>query len=156
MSPFVLSVLKYALLVLLYFFIYRAIKSVALDLRSERRARRPAEAKPGRGARPARPAKGGKVPTSLVVRSPDGKNLGDHPLAELLEVGRSATCSIRLDDAYVSHVHAKLYGRNGAWFVEDMGSTNGTYLNDRKVTSAVEVHAGDRIRIGKTILELKR
>lgn len=152
MSPFVLSVLKYSLLVLLYLFIYRAVKAVAIDLRGQRRPKR-VEAKP---ARAPRTLKGGKVPTSVAVRSADGKKLGSYRLASSLEIGRAETCGIRLDDTYVSQVHAKLYGRNGTWFVEDMGSTNGTFVNDGRVQSPVEVHAGDRIRVGKTVLELRR
>jgi pSer/pThr/pTyr-binding forkhead associated (FHA) protein len=53
-------------------------------------------------------------------------------------------------------VHARLYAKNGAWHVEDLGSTNGTLLNDRRVDAPVEVHAGDVLKIGKTVLELKR
>lgn len=154
MSPFILSVLKYSLLVLLYFFIYRAIKAVVVDLRGERPPRRPREEK-GRPPRPARASRG-KAPTSVAVRGADGRKLGTHRLVEPLQIGRSESCAIRLDDTYVSQVHAKLYGRNSAWYVEDLGSTNGTYLNDGRVSSPVEVHAGDRIRVGKTVLELRR
>ncbi len=151
MSPFVLSVLKYALLVLLYFFIYRAVRTVAKDIRGEERpARR--EAKSGA----ARPSKGGRAPTSVAVRAADGRKVGSYRLAEQLQIGRADACHVRLDDTYVSQVHARLYGKNGTWFVEDLGSTNGTYLNDRRVASPVEVHAGDRVRVGKTVLELRR
>ncbi|MBI2237473.1 MAG: FHA domain-containing protein [Actinobacteria bacterium] len=154
MSPFVLSVLKYSLLVLLYFFVYRAIRAVASDLYGGRRAARPQrEAKPASAARPSR---GGKAPTSAVLRSPDGKKLGTYPLTSPLEIGRAESCAVRPDDAYVSQVHARLYGKDGAWYVEDMGSTNGTYLNEQRVANPAEVHAGDRVRVGKTILELRR
>lgn len=153
MSPFVLSVLKYSLLILVYFFIYRAIKSVVVDMRGERHSPR-TSAKPT--ARPAKTTKGGKAPASVVVRSAEGNKLGSFRLKVPVEIGRAEGCGLRLDDTYVSQVHAKLFGRNGAWFVEDLGSTNGTYLNDGRVAAPVEVHAGDRIRIGKTLLELKR
>jgi pSer/pThr/pTyr-binding forkhead associated (FHA) protein len=49
-----------------------------------------------------------------------------------------------------------VYGKDGAWFVEDLGSTNGTYLNDRRLSTAAEVHPGDVVRVGKTLLELRR
>jgi pSer/pThr/pTyr-binding forkhead associated (FHA) protein len=71
-------------------------------------------------------------------------------------VGRTEACAIRLSDSYVSQVHARLYGKDGSWFVEDLGSTNGTYLNDRRVVQPVEVHAGDVVKVGKTVLELRR
>ena len=65
-------------------------------------------------------------------------------------------CQIRLSDTYVSQFHARLFSRDGSWFVEDLGSTNGTYLNQRRVTGTAEIRAGDRLRMGKTTLELRR
>jgi pSer/pThr/pTyr-binding forkhead associated (FHA) protein len=53
-------------------------------------------------------------------------------------------------------VHARLSARDGAWYAEDLGSTNGTFLNDRRIQAPVEVHAGDVVRLGKTTLELAR
>lgn len=153
MSPFILSVLKYSLLVLLYFFIYRAVKSVATDV-AGRRQSRTAETRAQR-QKPARASRG-RTPSAVVVHGPDGTKVGSFRLSDPLNVGRSEACAIRLDDTYVSQMHARLYGKNGVWFVEDLGSTNGTYVNDRRVASPVEVHAGDVVRVGKTVLELRR
>ena len=153
MSPFILSVLKYSLLVLLYFFIYRAVKSVATDVAGRRPSRtvetRAQRQKPTRASR-------GRTPSAVVVHGPDGTKVGSFRLSDPLNVGRSEACAIRLEDTYVSQMHARLYGKNGAWFVEDLGSTNGTYVNDRRVAAPVEVHAGDVVRVGKTVLELRR
>ncbi len=151
MSPFALSVLKYALLVLLYFFVFRAVRSVAVDVVGRRRAERAT----GRSAAAAAPSKG-KPPTQVLVHEPDGHPPRSVRLSGSVEIGRGASCTIRLSDTYVSQVHARLVGRDGGWFVEDMGSTNGTFLNDRRVASPVEVHAGDVVRVGKTLLELRR
>jgi pSer/pThr/pTyr-binding forkhead associated (FHA) protein len=151
-SPFVLSVLKYSLLALLYLFIYRAVRSVAGDL-AGRRASRPSEPRPV-ARKPA--SRSAKSPTSVVVHAPDGRKVGTFRLAAPLEVGRGESCQIRVDDTYVSQVHARVYGKDGAWFVEDLGSTNGTYLNDRRLSTAAEVHPGDVVRVGKTLLELRR
>jgi hypothetical protein len=151
-SPFVLSVLKYSLLALLYFFIYRAVRSVAADVGG----RRPSTRAQPRPAKPVRAARPGKTPASVVVHAPDGRKVGSFRLAEPLEIGRAESCGVRLDDTYVSLVHAKLYGKNGAWYVEDLGSTNGTYVNDRRVGAPVEIHVGDMVRVGKTLLELRR
>jgi pSer/pThr/pTyr-binding forkhead associated (FHA) protein len=73
-----------------------------------------------------------------------------------LQVGRAEACQVRLSDTYVSSFHARIYGRDGSWFVEDLGSTNGTYLNQRRITAPAELRAGDRVRIGKTTLDFKR
>ena len=73
-----------------------------------------------------------------------------------LNIGRADACQVQLGDTYVSQFHARLFPREGGWFVEDLGSTNGTYLNQRRLTSQAAVQAGDRIRVGKTTLELRR
>lgn len=154
MSPFVLSVLKYALLALLYFFIYRTARSVAVDLSGRRGASTGGTAAP----RPTKPAsaRGGKAPTSLVVHAPEARKPKTYRLAGTLEIGRAEACKVRLDDTYASQHHARLSPSDGAWTVEDLGSTNGTYLNDRRLQTAVQVHAGDVLKIGNTVLELRR
>jgi pSer/pThr/pTyr-binding forkhead associated (FHA) protein len=149
-SPFVLSVLKYALLVLLYFFVFRAVRSVARDVAGRRRDRGTASA-----AAPAKASKG-KPPSLVVVHEPEAPKPRTVRLSGQAQIGRGDGCAIRLADTYASQVHARLYGENGAWYVEDLGSTNGTYLNDRRVAQPVEVHAGDVVKIGKTVLELRR
>jgi hypothetical protein len=155
MSPFVLLVLKAAFLALLYFFIFRAVRAVVVDLRATPRRARGAETKPARAARPVR--RGGKAPTVVVVRGENGRKAGSHKLAgTAVQIGRAEACHIRPEDTYVSQFHARLYSKNGAWYVEDLGSTNGTYLNRQRLTSPAEVQAGDEIRVGKTVLELRR
>lgn len=156
MSPFVLSVLKYSLLVLLYFFIYRAVRSVALDV-AGRRGSRPSEPRAAPAAvAPAKASKGGRPPSAVVVHEPDSEKPHTVRLNGSLDIGRSEACAIRLQDTYVSQMHARLDGGDGGWVVEDLGSTNGTYLNDRRVVSPTSVHAGDVLRVGKTVLELRR
>jgi pSer/pThr/pTyr-binding forkhead associated (FHA) protein len=154
MSPFVLSVLKYALLALLYFFVYRAVKSVAVDLSG----RRPAPAGPRGDAKTSAAPRGskGRAPTSLVVHAPDARKPQTFRLSGALEIGRADSCQVRLEDTYASQHHARLSARDGSWFLEDLGSTNGTYLNDRRVQASQQVRSGDVVRIGKTVLELRR
>ena len=156
-SPFVLSVLKYAFLALVYFFVFRALRTVAVDV-AGRRSRAP-DSRPTRPvAGPAPVARGGKrrAPTEVVVRGEDGKKLDSVPLGSAVQIGRAEACHVRIEDRYASQFHARLFGRDGSWFVEDLGSTNGTYLNQRRVTGTAEVRAGDRLRLGKTTLELRR
>jgi pSer/pThr/pTyr-binding forkhead associated (FHA) protein len=150
-SPFVVSVLKYAFLALVYFFVFRALRVVAVDV-AGRRTRGP-------DTRPVRPpAKSGKgkAPTTLVVRDEEGRKVESVPLRSTVQVGRAEACHVRIEDRYASQFHARLYSKNGTWYVEDLGSTNGTYLNQQRLSGSAEVQAGDHIRIGKTTMELKR
>lgn len=152
MPPIVITLLKVALLALLYFFIYRAVRAVVLDLYGGTpRAPR------GRKERAPKPARRGRAaPTRVVVLDERGAKVGTHKLSGTLQIGRSPACEIRPSDTYLSQLHAKISERNGTWVVEDLGSTNGTYLNQRKVTVPTELSPGDRIRLGKTTIEVRR
>jgi len=149
--PFVLTVLKIVFLALLYFFVYRAIRSVVVDLRGSQGRREPRSQ-----ARQPSVARKGKPPKTVTVFGGDGSKLESVRLSGQLQIGRAEACQIKLDDTYVSTFHARIFNRDGSWFVEDLGSTNGTYLNQRRVTSPVELRTGDRVKLGKTTLELKR
>jgi FHA domain len=150
--PFVLTVLKIVLLVLLYFFVWRAVRAVTVDLYGGRERRtRPAQPKQRQPRRPRRGA-----PSKVVVLDERGSKVGTHRLTGTLQIGRAPSCQIRPNDTYVSQAHAKISNRNGSWVVEDLGSTNGTFLNQRKVTVPTELSPGDRIRVGKTSLEVRK
>jgi hypothetical protein len=153
--PFVLTVLKVVFLLLLYFFIYRAIRSVTADLRA-----RPSGGGGSGGGRAdsgARQATKTRPPRSVVVMTEgSGKGQSHSFDGDQMQIGRAEACQIRLDDTYASQFHARIYQRDGSWFVEDLGSTNGTYLNQRRLTAPAEIRAGDKLRIGKTTLELRR
>lgn len=149
MPPFVLTVLKILLLLLLYFFIYRAVRSITSDLYGRR------EGGARQKTRPVRRPRGG-APKRVVLLDPDGRKVASYPLDGTLQIGRAKSCAIRPDDTYISQVHAQISRRGDGWVVEDMGSTNGTYLNQRKVTVPTPIAAGDRIRVGKSVMEVRR
>jgi pSer/pThr/pTyr-binding forkhead associated (FHA) protein len=150
--PIVLTVLKFVFLALLYFFVYRAIRSVVVDLRAAR-----AHHEPRRPPSPPSPSRGRtKPPRTVVVLNERGGKAGAYPLDGNLQIGRADACQIKLSDTYVSQFHARLFSREDGWFVEDLGSTNGTYLNQRRITGASAVSAGDRIKVGKVVMELRR
>jgi FHA domain len=152
LPPIVLTVLKVLFLGLLYLFVYRALRSLVVQLR-EPGAR--AVSGPGSGARP-RSRGGDKPPRSVVVVDERGNRTGTHALDGNIQIGRAGACQIRLDDTYVSSFHARIFRRDDGWYVEDLGSTNGTYLNQRRVTSPAALQAGDRLKVGKSTLELRR
>jgi hypothetical protein len=158
MSPFAITLMKFGLLALLYLFVWRALRSVAAGL--SRGSATPSApglvAKPrDRGRDRSSRRKGPRAPTSVVVLTKDRRRVGSHRLEGDVDIGRGERCGIRLDDTYASQAHARLSARNGTWIAEDLGSTNGTFLNERRLESPSEVRAGDVLRIGTTTLELR-
>jgi pSer/pThr/pTyr-binding forkhead associated (FHA) protein len=152
----VLDLLKYAFLAVLYIFLARAVKAIYLELRPPT-ARRPA---PQRAAAPAParppPRRSKKAPRRLAVVEGDNHKGKSLELASELLVGRAEKCHLVLDDTYVSQVHARIFAKGDSYLVEDLGSTNGTYLNRRRVTSPAELQRGDQVKIGKTVLEMRK
>jgi pSer/pThr/pTyr-binding forkhead associated (FHA) protein len=138
-------------LALLYFFVWRAFRTVVVDLRGTAAVRSAAAPRPGK------PVRGGpKPPRELALLDEKGNRTRTLPLSGQVNIGRAEACQVQLPDTYVSTFHARVFERDGAWFVEDLGSTNGTYLNQRRLSAPSEVHAGDRVRVGKTTMELRR
>lgn len=72
-----------------------------------------------------------------------------------LTIGRDPSCSLVLEDSYASGTHARIFPGEGHWWLEDLGSTNGTTLSGVPVTSAVPLPVGAPVRIGQTTLELR-
>ncbi len=150
MTPFALSAIKYGLLILVYLFIWRALKRVVSDVRAPSGGRRRGR---NRGAEtPSSP----QTASIVVVHEPDGAKPRTFKLATSMLVGRAPECEVRVSDTYASQQHARLFGRQGGWYVEDLGSTNGTFVNDQRLAAPALVQPGDRIRVGTTMLELKR
>jgi pSer/pThr/pTyr-binding forkhead associated (FHA) protein len=165
MSELTVTLLRLGYLVLLWAFVLSAIGVLRRDLYgtrivNRRRPGRPAPA-PAAGATPAAPAapekprgrRGG--PTRLVVT--EGPLRGTTlPLGtSAVLIGRAPSCTLVLDDDYSSSRHARVFPEGGQWLVEDMGSTNGTFLDEQPVTGAMPVRAGSQIRIGQSVLELQ-
>ena len=165
MSELTLTIIRLGFLAVLWLFVLTAVSVMRSDLFGRRTATRstprrpaaPAPAPKADRAKPAKPPKGRRgVPSSLVVTqgalSGTTVRLADQPVT----LGRSQDSTIVLDDDYVSSRHARIYPRDGQWLVEDMGSTNGTYLVRQKVSGPTPVMIGVPIRIGKTTVELRK
>jgi pSer/pThr/pTyr-binding forkhead associated (FHA) protein len=155
-----LTILKLCLLALLYLFFLRVIRAVWVEVNAPRlrAAGGPAPSPSSNGAAPRRGGRGRRRATpdgpSLVVVSPAEQEGRVYPLADELTVGRAAGCQVTLDDTYVSQIHARVFVRDGQVYVEDLGSTNGTYLNRGKVAGPMLVGPGDQLQVGSTVLEL--
>src|SRR5688572_30707926 len=165
MSELTLFLIRIAYLAILWIFVLSAISVIRSDMFG---ARVPEAARGGRGERGARASRGSTpkppkapskrrgAPTHVLVT--DGANSGeraDLDQAPIL-IGRGSDAAIRLDDDYVSTRHARIAASGDQWFVEDLGSTNGTYIGSVRITQPTTITLGTQVRIGKTILELKK
>ena len=152
MPDIVLDVLKYVFLIVLWIFVARVLRAVVIGLRTvPDTGGRPQVAPSRSSARRIRKAPGHA--TIVEGSSTSGKNFD---LGQELTIGRSDKCHIVLDDTYVSQVHARIFSKGDSYFLEDLGSTNGTYMNRKRVAGATELQRGDRVKIGKTVLELRK
>lgn len=144
-----LKLLELCLLALLWLFFLRVLRAVWTEVQGPTAvASRPAASNGGRRS----PARRRGTPRLVVVEPKDRKGHA-YELAEEQTVGRAAGCQITLDDTYVSQLHARVFNKDGQWFVEDLGSTNGTYLNTKRVSSPLAVKRGDQVKIGAVVME---
>lgn len=148
-----LNLLKLFLLLLLYLFFLRVLRAVWAEVNPPKVVEAPAKAKREKGARRAGGSRKHGPPVLRLVAPPELKGRS-YPLGEEITVGRAAGCQVTIDDTYASQLHARVFQREGQIYVEDLGSTNGTYLNRRKVTGPMQLQRGDKLQIGNTVLEL--
>jgi hypothetical protein len=174
MIDVVLLVLKIGILILLYLFIWQVVKTAVQNVRGGGAAApaadvvlpagdrlapvfTPAEREQRREEREVeRTVAGEKMdfsahinPRLIVEESPIIPAGVVFPLEGWINVGRAATSDIVLDEQFVSSTHARLVPRGQFYFVEDLGSTNGTFLNEKQVTEA-QLRMDSRLRIGET------
>ena len=159
-SPLTLKLLQIGFLALLWLMVLSVAAVMRGDLFARRRTKAPKPPRPARPARP-RPAPGPPKPRRgaprtlrITAGALEGTTfeLGATPIS----IGRLPENTVVLDDDYVSGRHARLYPHEGAWVVEDLGSTNGTYLDKTRVSAPTVVPVGAPVRIGKTALELRK
>ena len=148
-----LNLLKLFLLLLLYLFFLRVLRAVWAEVNPPKVVEAPTKPKREKGARRTT---GSRKHGPLVLRlvAPAEVKGRSYPLTQEITVGRAAGCQVTIDDTYASQLHARVFLREGQVYVEDLGSTNGTYLNRRKVTGPMQVQRGDKLQIGNTVLEL--
>ena len=154
MSEQLLTIFKLCLLVLLYLFFFRVLHAVWTEVGGTSPTWLPTG-----GGRRRRPSGGdhlqerpGQQPR-LIVREPASHAGLAFDLVDEITIGRAAGCHITLDDTFVSQMHTRVFRHEGQFLVEDIGSTNGTYLNRQKVSAPQPAHAGDLLQVGDTVLE---
>lgn len=136
MPDIILALLRLIFLGLVYLFVWQVARGIAthLGIHAERRKRR-----------------GTKV---VVVRSESQAGL-DFTVTDATVIGRSDEADIVIDDPYASEFHLRLVASENGLTLHDLGSTNGTYLNGRRVTAPAELRRGDAVQVGKTVMEIR-
>ncbi len=166
MNQLTLDLIKLAFLAVLWLFVIAAVGVVRTDTfdqpasarRRRRGTRQQSRQAPATGPiKAARPARSGRsTPRLLLVTAGNLAGTTITLTDQQITIGRAADATLVLTDDYASSRHARLYPQNGEWIVEDLGSTNGTYLDRQKVTRPTPVPVGVPVRVGKTVLELRR
>ena len=161
MNELSLTIIRVAFLAVLWLFVIAAIGVVRTDLlggpSTTARRGKARQAQAPRQGRPARPQRAGRgSPRVLVVTAGALKGTSLDLSQQQITLGRANDATLVLNDDYASSRHARIFPQDGQWIVEDLGSTNGTYLDRQKVTRPLPVPLGVPIRIGKTVLELRR
>ena len=158
MSELTLTLIKLGFLALLWMFVLAVLSVIRSDLfgaKVDSRAMAapiaPANNRPAKVSKKKRGAPG-SVTIADGPQAGVGATLGEEPVV----IGRGSDCQILLDDDYSSTRHARLFQSEGEWWVEDLGSTNGTYLDGQRVTRPVPAEIGGSIRIGRTTLNIAK
>ncbi|CAL9500635.1 FHA domain-containing protein [Streptomyces sp. Tu 3180] len=169
MSELTLTVMRLGFLAVLWLFVIVAVQVIRSDLfgtRVTQRGSRRDAGRPQQAARQAPPPqrqqsaggrRGRNTPTKLVVTEGTLTGTTVALQGQTITLGRAHDSTIVLDDDYASSRHARIYpDRDGQWIVEDLGSTNGTYLDRTRLTTPTPIALGAPIRIGKTVIELRK
>ena len=148
--------LQFGFLAVLYLFLLWVSRSALRDLRRTGEERRsaagpvttPAPDATGLHSASRGPGADGAEPRLIVERAPGHTPGMEYDIGEGAVMGRGDQAEIRLDDPFASSAHARLLRQGGIVVLEDMGSTNGTYLNEELLNGPQPLHPGDRVRIG--------
>lgn len=166
MSELTLTVMRLGFLAVLWLFVIVAVQVIRSDLFGTRVTQRAAVRRPDQSGQrrqqpQPKPQSRGRqrrgAPTKLVITEGSLAGTTVALQGQTITLGRAHDSTIVLDDDYASGRHARIYpDQNGQWIVEDLGSTNGTYLDRGRLTTPVPIPPGAPIRIGKTVIELRK
>ncbi|MBV2357807.1 FHA domain-containing protein [Streptomyces sp. J2-1] len=173
MSELTLTVMRLGFLAVLWLFVIVAVQVIRSDLFGTRVTQRGSRRDAGRPQQTARQQtsappqqraqqggggrRGRNAPSKLVVTEGTLTGTTVALQGQTVTLGRAHDSTIVLDDDYASSRHARIYpDRDGQWIVEDLGSTNGTYLDRSRLTTPTPIPLGAPIRIGKTVIELRK
>lgn len=153
-----LRVLEVFLVALIWLFFFRVIRAVWVEVRPPRPARAAtADVRVGLPSPDGRSnSRRSRKVLRLTVVDPESQRGQSFELADELTVGRAPGCGVRVEDSYTSNLHARLFRRDGGLWLEDLGSTNGTWVNGERVEGARRLGRGDLLQVGSTVFEVTR
>lgn len=158
MSEIALTIIKVVYLALLWLFILSAVSVIRSDLFGKT-VRASDQPQPQELETPPPPSRKGKrqrgEPRVFMISQGNQAGLSADLAGGVIMIGRGADCQLILDDDYVSTRHARVVGTPNGIYVEDLGSTNGTYVNGQRITAPTAITLSDTVRIGKTMLRLE-
>jgi len=158
MSEIALLIIKVIFLALLWLFILSAVSVIRSDLFGKT-VRASDQPQPQELETPPPPPKKAKrqrgQPRVFMISQGNQAGLSADLAGGVIMIGRSADCQLILDDDYVSTRHARVVGAPTGIYIEDLGSTNGTYVNGQRITAPTTITLADTVRIGKTMLRLE-
>ncbi|MGN6300146.1 MAG: FHA domain-containing protein FhaB/FipA [Angustibacter sp.] len=163
MSELTVTVVRLGLLAVLWVFVFSVVGVLRGDLFGTRVTQRSAP-RPAPASHPAQVAQAARRGQRTSRRTPSHVLVSEGPLKgttitlgqNSVLIGRNPESTLVLDDDYASGRHARIYPENGEWYVEDLGSTNGTFAGTQRLTSPQKLQVGSTLRIGTTVLELRR
>ena len=158
MSEIALLIIKVVFLALLWLFILSAVSVIRSDLfgKTVRASDQPQPQELETPPPPPRKAKRQRgQPRVFMITQGSQAGLSADLAGGVIMIGRGADCQLILDDDYVSTRHARVVGSPSGIYVEDLGSTNGTYVNGQRITAPTTITLADTVRIGKTMLRLE-
>jgi hypothetical protein len=136
MPDIILALLRIIFLGLVYLFVWQVARAIGSHLGISLRRRR-------------------REGTKLVVIKSDSQQGTEVQVDDVTVLGRSSEADVLLDDPYASEFHMRLVAQDSGLVLHDLGSTNGTYINGRRVTAPTALRRGDTIQVGKTVMEVR-
>ena len=158
MSEIAFLIIKVVFLALLWLFILSAVSVIRSDLfgKTVRASDQPQPQELETPPPPPRKAKRQRgQPRVFMITQGNQAGLSADLAGGVIMIGRGSDCQLILDDDYVSTRHARVVGSPSGIYVEDLGSTNGTYVNGQRITAPTTITLADAVRIGKTMLKLE-
>jgi FHA domain len=142
-----LRALEIFVVALIWLFFLRVIRAVWVEVR-------PPKIRSSDAAGDSRRERSGRF--HLKVIEPASYRGTTYDLTDEITVGRAAGCGVHVEDAYTSNLHARVFRRDGAVWVEDLGSTNGTWVNAERINGPTRLGRGDLLQVGGTVFEMAR